>query len=121
MSEQNPGQWDQHSLTPPDPQLPPAPGPAMPPPWAPAPPPAPNQSVWNRVTAFLVLIAVVAAAAGAGIGWSLARALNNRPPIATATTQPGPTESPMTQLTPSPGRQSSRGSDAIAAKVLAAI
>src|SRR5438067_4791462 len=121
MSEQNPGQWDQHSLTPPDPQLPPAPGPAMPPPWAPTPPPAPDLSVWNRVAAFLVLIAVVAAAAGAGIGWSLARAVNNRQPLAQATTQPGQTESPITQVTPSPGSTSSSDSAAIAAKVIPAI
>ena len=80
MSVENPGQPEQQL---PEQQsdslLPPASteGYGAPPPWAPPPPPAPP-SVWNRVAAFVVLIAVVAAAAGAGIGFSLARAINPR-------------------------------------------
>lgn len=88
-----------------------------PPPWMPTtPPPAP--SVWHRVAAFVVLIAVVAAVGGAGIGWSLARVVNNRP-VAQAT---APVESPIQAATP--GATPSAGSstaDAIAAKVDPAI
>jgi S1-C subfamily serine protease len=83
----------------------------------PAPPP-PATSVWHRVAAFVVLIAVVAAVGGAGIGWSLARVVNNRP-VAQAT---APIESPIQAATP--GATPSAGSstaDAVAAKVDPAI
>src|SRR5438105_4902119 len=88
-----------------------------PPPWMAAPPPPPT-SVWQRIAAFVVLIAVVAAVAGAGIGWSLARVVNNRP-VAQATTTP---ETPIQAATP--GTTPSAGSgtaSAIAAKVDPAI
>jgi S1-C subfamily serine protease len=89
-----------------------------PPAWAPAPPPPPT-SVWQRIAAFVVLIAVVAAVAGAGIGWSLARVVNNRP-VASATTPPA--ESPITPATPSTNPSSGgTTADAIAAKVDPAI
>jgi len=82
----------------------------------PGPPPRPA-SIWNRIAAFIVLIAVVAAAAGAGIGWGLARAVNNRP-VAQATTSP---EAPIQQATPGTSTSPSSTTDAIAAKVSPAI
>ena len=87
MSEQNPGESEQGPLTPPDQTLLPPSYDATPPPpmWTPPPTTAPADSMWNRVAAFLVLIAVVAAAGGAGIGWSLARAVNGSHPTAQAT------------------------------------
>ena len=87
-----------------------------PPQWMPGPPPRPA-SIWNRIAAFIVLIAVVAAAAGAGIGWGLARAVNNRP-VAQATTSP---EAPIQQVTPGTSTSPSSTTDAIAAKVSPAI
>ena len=116
MSEINPGERDQ-SLGPP-PQEPVS---APPPMWAPPPPvaPVPNDSVWNRIAAFLVLIAVVAAAAGAGIGWSLARAVNSHQ-TAQSTSQP---LTPITQVTPgtSSPATGTTSTEAIAAKVRPAI
>ena len=121
MSEQNP---DEAGQAPPDPSeqtLLPPPGAASmgpPPVWMPAPPP-PQTSVWQRIAAFVVLIAVVAAVAGAGIGWSLARVVNNRP-VASATTPPA--ESPITPATPSTNPSTGGTSaDAVAAKVDPAI
>ncbi len=88
-----------------------------PPGWMPALPPAPNSSIWNRVAAFVVLIAVVAAVAGAGIGWSLARAVN--PGHTAQVAQP---ESPIQAATPGTGSSGgSSSADAIAAKVDPAI
>lgn len=97
-------------MQPTEPTLPPAPPP--PPAWpAPAPVP-PADSFWHRVAAFIVLIAVIAAAVGAGIGWSLARAVNGQP-----VGQAGPAlESPIVAATPSPGSRNLDAS-AIAAKV----
>ncbi|HEV2141227.1 MAG TPA: trypsin-like peptidase domain-containing protein [Candidatus Dormibacteraeota bacterium] len=89
---------------------------SAPPPWAPAPPAPQSVSFWNRVAAYIVLIAVVAAAAGAGIGWSLARAVNPSHQSANATTP----ESPINASTPSTGSGNSSVS-AIAAKVDPAI
>jgi S1-C subfamily serine protease len=44
----------------------------------PVPPPAPPPptSVWHRIAAYVVLVAIVAAAAGIGIGYTIARAVN---------------------------------------------
>ena len=78
MTDENPQEPGQPQLTPREPTLlpPPSYAPMGPPPsWAPPQPPPPT-SVWSRIAAYVVLIAVVAAAAGAGIGWSLARAVN---------------------------------------------
>ena len=89
MSEEKPQEPEQPAPTPPGQALlsPPTSDAMGPPPqWMPAPPPRPA-SIWSRIAAFIVLIAVVAAAAGAGIGWGLARAVNNRP-VAQATTSP---------------------------------
>src|SRR5919201_1842058 len=112
MSEMNPGGRDQ-SLLPPPPQGEPAP-----PAWAPPPPaPTPNDTLWNRVAAFVVLIAIVGAAAGAGIGFTLARAVNSH-----QAGQAAQTESPITQVTPGTGASDGGTSaTAAAARVVPAI
>src|SRR5713226_9208314 len=100
MSEQRPVEPVQPAQ--PDQSLMPAPtepfGPATAPPpgWMPPPPPAPVP-MWNRIAAYLVLIAVIAAAAGAGIGWSLARATNPQ------TAQSNTPQSPIVAATPNTG------------------
>src|SRR5438445_8514157 len=119
MSDQRPQEWGQPSPNPPDQTLlPPSSieGMGPQPAWTPPAPPAPH-SIWNRIAAYIVLIAVVAAAAGAGIGWSLARAVNNLP-VAQSTAQP---EAPIQQVTPGTGSSSSSSVAAIAAKVSPAI
>jgi len=119
MSDQRPQEWGQPSPNPPDQTLlPPSSTEGMgpQPAWMPPAPPAPH-SIWNRIAAYIVLIAVVAAAAGAGIGWSLARAVNNLP-VAQSTAQP---EAPIQQVTPGTGSSSSSTVAAIAAKVSPAI
>jgi len=119
MSEEKPQEPEQPAPTPPGQALlsPPTSDAMGPPPqWMPAPPPRPA-SIWSRIAAFIVLIAVVAAAAGAGIGWGLARAVNNRP-VAQATTSP---EAPIQQATPGTSTSPSSTTDAIAAKVSPAI
>ena len=119
MSEEKPQEPEQPAPTPPGQALlsPPTSDAMGPPPqWMPAPPPRPA-SIWSRIAAFIVLIAVVAAAAGAGIGWGLARAVNNRP-VAQATTSP---EAPIQQVTPGTSTSQSSTTDAIAAKVSPAI
>jgi S1-C subfamily serine protease len=115
MSEMNPAEHEQSLLPPAPPQ-----SAGGPPPWTPLPPPpAPHDdSVWNKVAAFLVLIAVVAAAAGVGIGWSLARIVTKQP-VAQSTGQP---LTPITQATP--GASPATGSNSaekIAARVRPAI
>ena len=56
--------------------------------WAP-PPPAPprpvDNSLWHRLAAGVVLAAVIATVAGAGVGWSLARTINSHNPTAAVT------------------------------------
>ena len=119
MSEEKPQEPEQPAPTPPGQALlsPPTSDAMGPPPqWMPAPPPRPA-SIWSRIAAFIVLIAVVAAAAGAGIGWSLSRALNNRP-VAQSTAQP---EAPIQQVTPGTSTSPSSTTEAIAAKVSPAI
>jgi len=124
MSERNPQEQGKESV--PDQTLLPPPdneGATPPPAWAPppaayAPGPAPADSLWYRVAAFIVLIAVVAAAAGAGIGWSLARAVNGHQ-VAQSSAQP---ETPIQQVTPNTGGSNSNTSTAaIAARVSPAI
>jgi S1-C subfamily serine protease len=94
--------------------------------WAPPPPPAPpiSNSLWHRIAAGVVVAAVVAAAAGAGIGWSLARAINPHPGTAQTITQPAPQpqtqpESPIqpAPIQPAPSIGGSLNASAIAAKV----
>ncbi len=116
MSEEKPAEPGQPPLNPPDYTLmPPASSGMTPPPtWmSPAPRP-PDNTLWHRLAAFLVLIAVVAAAGGAGIGWSLARAINSNQ---TAQAQP---ESPIQAATPGTSSGNTNTS-AIAAKVDPAI
>lgn len=106
MSIENPNQ----------PELPAEPpGSLLPPSFAPPPAPPKSGSFWSKVAAFVVLIAVVAAAAGAGIGWSLARAINNRE-TANATSP----ESPIQATAPNAASGNS-SLNAIAAKVDPAI
>src|SRR5207247_6533920 len=124
MTDENPQEPGQPQLTPREPTLlpPPSYAPMGPPPsWAPPQPPPPT-SVWSRIAAYVVLIAVVAAAAGAGIGWSLARAVNTHQ-IAQSTTQTPAPITPTTPITPvTPGTGSSNASAAaIAARVSPAI
>lgn len=93
--------------------------------WAPPPPSAPpaGTTLWHRLAAGVVVAAVVAGAAGAGIGWSVARAIH--PPASTAqtitpSTQPQTdSESPIQPTTPRTG--GSLDANAIAAKVDPAI
>jgi S1-C subfamily serine protease len=93
--------------------------------WAPPPPPAPpaRVSIWNRIAAGVVVAAVVAAAAGAGVGWSLARAINPHTGTAQTITQPTPqppTE-PQSPIQAAPSTGGSLNATAIAAKVDPAI
>ena len=115
MSQQMPSQPEQPSLLPPT-------QPDQPPAWAPMqPPPSPPHTVWSRVAAWIVLVAIVAAGAGAGIGFTLARAINsaNNNNVAQQTT---PTTSPLAPVSPATGDNNSNASvDAIAAAVSPAI
>ena len=123
MTEENPQEPGQAAPTPPDATLqPPAGYETMgpPPAWMPAPLPAPATSVWSRIAAYVVLVAVVAAAAGAGIGWSLARAVNTHQ-IAQSTTQSPAPVTPITPVTPGTGSSNGASASAIAAKVSPAI
>ena len=124
MTDENPQEPGQPQLSPREPTLlpPPSYAPMGPPPsWAPPQPPPPT-SVWSRIAAYVVLIAVVAAAAGAGIGWSLARAVNTHQIAQSTTHTPAPI-TPTTPITPvTPGTGSSNASAAaIAARVSPAI
>src|SRR5256885_15580173 len=79
MSEERTPEPGQPALTPSDHTLLPSStseGVAPPPAWMPAPPPPPT-SVWSRIAAYIVLIAVVAAGWGAGIGLGDAPARHN--------------------------------------------
>src|SRR5437660_11277990 len=103
MSDQRPQGWGQPSPNPPDQTLlPPSSieGMGPQPAWTPPAPPAPH-SIWNRIAAYVVLVAVVAAAAGAGIGWSLARAINTHQVAQSTTPTPSP-NTPTTPITPAP-------------------
>jgi S1-C subfamily serine protease len=108
--------------------LPPAPsfgGPV--PSWAPPPPAAPpiSNGIWYRIAAGAVLAAVVAAAAGAGIGWSLARTITSHTGTAQTITQPIAQQEPAQPGSPlrpvNPNTGGSLNTSAIAAKVDPAI
>jgi S1-C subfamily serine protease len=99
--------------------------------WAP-PPPAPARPVdyclWLRLAAAVVLAAIIAAAAGAGVGWSLARTINSHTGTAQTITTPGttpgttqPSTNPEAPLTPTNPSTGSLNADAIAAKINPAI
>src|SRR6267142_833662 len=94
------------------------------PPWVPAPPPPPpappvDNSFWHRLAAGVVVLAVIAAATGAGLGWSLARSINSHAPTAQVTQPSTESESPLQPANPSNG--GSLNAQAIAAKVDPAI
>ena len=94
------------------------PPPPPPPPIAPAPPV--NNSLWHRLAAGVVVAAVIAAAAGAGIGWSLARAINTHPGTSQAITQPQTNpEAPIQAARPGTG--AALDANAIAAMVNPAV
>jgi S1-C subfamily serine protease len=93
-------------------------------PWAPPPPVA--NSVWHQIAAGVVIVAVIAAAAGAGIGWSLARTINARNGVAQNNTQPiteqpAQPAQPGSPIQPAPSTGGSLNTNAIAAKVDPAI
>jgi S1-C subfamily serine protease len=101
--------------TPPDQSLLPPPPPSPP---APPGPPAGN-SLWHRLAAGVVVAAVVAAAAGAGIGWSLARAINPHSNPSPTITQPQTNpDAPIQAARPNTG---TLDVSAIAAKVNPAV
>ena len=94
------------------------------PPWGPVPPPPPpappvDNSFWHRLAAGVVVLAVIAAATGAGLGWSLARSINSHAPTAQVTQPSTESESPLQPANPSNG--GSLNAQAIAAKVDPAI
>jgi S1-C subfamily serine protease len=97
--------------------------------WAPPPPPAPpvDNGFWHRLAAGVVVLAVIAAASGAGLGWSIARSIQTNTPTAQVTQpSPQPTTQPTTQpgspLKPAdPSTGGSLNAQAIAAKVDPAI
>ena len=96
--------------------------PPRPPEWpSPAQAPAPpGNSLWHRLAAGIVVAAVLAAAAGAGIGWSLARAITPQVATAPAITAPATSaEAPIQATTPSTG--SALDANAIAAKINPAV
>ncbi len=113
MPEETPAAPEQPQLLPPaEPYLPPS-APA----WAPAPPPPPASSVWGRIAAWVVLVAIVAAGAGAGVGWSLARAISSHQIAQTL-----PSTSPIAPVSPGSGGSSNGSStSAIAARISPAI
>jgi S1-C subfamily serine protease len=94
------------------------------PPWAPPPPVA--NSIWHQIAAGVVIVAVVAAAAGAGIGWSLARTINARNGVAQNNTQPiteqpAQPAQPGSPIQPAPSTGGGLNTNAIASKVDPAI
>src|SRR3977135_2880580 len=135
MSEMDPQPPEQPGRPAPDQSLLPPAGPESyggpVPSWAPPPPapPAPpvNSTLWHRIAATVVLAAVVAAAAGAGIGWSLARSINLHNGTAQTITQTSslpsaqPQTSPGSAIQPAPSTSGNLNADAIAAKVDPAI
>lgn len=92
-----------------------------PPPPAQLPPAAPvGNTLWHRIAAAVVVASVVAAAAGAGIGWSVARAINPHLGTAQTITQPQTNpEAPIQATQPSTG--AALDAKAIAAKVNPAV
>jgi S1-C subfamily serine protease len=118
------GQQAEHSLLPPASHESPS---DRLPYWAP-PPAAParpvDNTLWHRLAAAVVLAAIIAAAAGAGVGWSLARTINSHTGTAQTITTPGttqPSSNPEAPLTPTNPSTGSLNADAIAAKIDPAI
>jgi S1-C subfamily serine protease len=95
--------------------------------WA-SPPAAParpvDNSLWHRIAAGVVLAAVIAAAAGAGLGWSLARTINSHTSVAQTITTPSitqPQTNPEAPLQPANPGTGSLDANAIAVKIDPAI
>jgi len=85
-----------------------------------------NNSVWHQIAAGVVIAAVVAAAAGIGIGWSLGRTINARNSVAqtnnqTNTQHPAQPAQPGSPIQAAPSSGGSLNADAIAAKLDPAI
>lgn len=73
--------------------------------WTPPAPTAPDNSLWHRIAAGVVLAAIIAAAAGAGVGFSLARAIDQRTTTAQTSAQPqghASTQTPQAQAPQAP-------------------
>ena len=87
----------------------------FPPPAMSPEPASPATTLWRRIAALVVVAAIVAAAGGAGVGWSLARALS---PRSTANNS-AQAESPIQASNPAAGGNQS--SSSIAARVDPAI
>ena len=88
----------------------------------PPPPPAPavSNTFWHRLAAGLVVAAVIAAATGAGIGWSLARAISPR--LSTGQTITAPQTNPEAPIQPTrPSTGTALDISAIAAKINPAV
>lgn len=117
---------------PPPPYGPPAWAPAQ---WGPVAPHSTSQTtLWHRIAAGVVLAAVVAAAAGLGIGFTLARAIDQRSTVSQNTSQTQGSQSsqapqsqapqaPIVPAAPGSGSQTGGSVDAasIAAKVNPAV
>jgi S1-C subfamily serine protease len=119
MSQISPSEPGPEQPAPQDPSLlPPEPAAAAPV-GAPVPPPPARStgSMWSQIAAYVLLIAVVALGIGAGIGWGLARTITSHQTAQQTNNSPS---SPITQVTPGTGGQSS-SIDAIAAKINPAI
>src|SRR5258708_27805677 len=92
--------------------------------WAP-PPPVTN-SVWHQIAAGVVIVAIVATAAGLGIGWSLARTIDTHNRVAQnsaqpTTQQPEQAAQPGSPITAAPSTGPGPNTPATAAKVDPAI
>ncbi|GAC1671716.1 MAG: trypsin-like peptidase domain-containing protein [Candidatus Dormibacteraceae bacterium] len=101
----------EHVGTPPDQSL-----------LAPPPPPTPavSNTFWHRLAAGFVVAAVIAAATGAGIGWSLARAISPR--LSTGQTITAPQTNPEAPIQPTrPRTGTALDISAIAAKINPAV
>src|SRR5579864_4057957 len=114
--EENPTESQEPAPNAPEQSLLP-PAPTEPPPgqyaWAPAPPASPSNSLWHRIAAGVVLAAVVAAAAGIGIGYTVARSIDARQ-AAQSNQQP---QSPNQAINPQGQNGGSLSASAIAARI----
>ena len=105
--------------------LPPADHAAVPPPVY-GPPPAPTESVWSRIAAYVVLIAIVATAAGVGLGFTLERAITSHQVAQSNSQSNSPSGSrsssgPESPITPATPGTANGDTNSVAAKVTPAI
>src|SRR5579859_2186323 len=97
--------------------------------WMPPVPAAVDNSLWHRIAAGVVLAAIIAAAAGAGVGFSLARAIGRQTTVAQTSAQPQGSsttqapQAPIVAASPDSGSQAPGSLDAaaVAAKIDPAI